>query len=151
MFAVPQSVGTAIITAGRISPELFTNAQVNCWYTARSALLRLLQMHWASSITLTDEQLAEPLFLVRINPSLTRITGRTVHNADAAETSAIETGHRRLLTFNRQWLDHCLSTDSLDEDFALPWAAWTFGPSSISAEEVWHPTEAFPLDLHLWH
>jgi hypothetical protein len=62
VFAVPQSVGTAIITAGRISPELFTNAQVNCWYTARPALLRLLQMHWASSITLTDEQLAEPLF-----------------------------------------------------------------------------------------
>ena len=49
MFAVRQSIRTAITISGRISPELFTNAQVNCWYTARSALLRLLQMHWASS------------------------------------------------------------------------------------------------------
>jgi hypothetical protein len=50
-----------------------------------------------------------------------------VHNADAAETSAIETGHRRLLTFNRQWLDHCLSTDSLDEDFVFTEAELSSG------------------------
>ena len=34
---------------------------------------------------------------------------------------------------------------------ALPSAAWPFGPSSFGAEEVRHPTEAFPLHLHLWH
>ena len=50
-----------------------------------------------------------------------------MHNADAAETSAIETGHRRLLTFNRQWLDHCLSTDSLDEDFVFTEAELSSG------------------------
>ena len=49
-------LGTAreIMEIGVIPMSLFTNGQLNCWFTPRSALLRTLQMHWAGINTGLD-------------------------------------------------------------------------------------------------
>lgn len=41
------------------------------------------------------------------------------HGADAAHTTVTATGINRLLTFNRQRLDPCWATDSLQENIVL--------------------------------
>ena len=127
MFTVPMSIGTEIMTTGRAPSTLFTNGQVNLWFTARSALLRMMQMHWNGSLTLTEAQLTEPLVIIAFNPVLNRITGGTVHNAGATPATVNEGTVHRLLTFNRQWIDHCLSTDSLEDDFILTTAELASG------------------------
>ena len=45
-FATTLRTATEILNAGVIPTSLFTNGQVNCWFTPRSALLRAFQMHW---------------------------------------------------------------------------------------------------------
>ena len=67
-FATTLRTATEILNTGVIPTSLFTNGQVNCWFTPRSALLRAFQMHW-TGITLA---LDEPLVLVCYNPSLHR-------------------------------------------------------------------------------
>ena len=91
---------TTLKTAAEI---LFTNGQVNCWFTPRSALLRAFQMHW-TGITLA---LDEPLVLVCYNPSL--------HRFLATVSETLET----LTSFNRLYYDHCWTTGSLDEIMSL--------------------------------
>ena len=87
----------------------------------------MMQLHWNGSLTLTEAQLTEPLVIIAFNPVLNRITGGTVHNAGATPATVNEGTVHRLLTFNRQWIDHCLSTDSLEDDFILTTAELASG------------------------
>lgn len=70
--------------------------------------------------------------LICFSPALVGLTGTSVHDAGTAGATATEGGIQRLWTFNRQWLDLCFSTGSLQEDFAL-----------TDAEKFsdWRPTE----------
>ena len=49
--ATTLSIAMEILNTGVIPISLFTNGQVNCWFTPRSGLLRAFQMHW-TGITL---------------------------------------------------------------------------------------------------
>ena len=102
-FATTLRTATEILNTGVIPTSLFTNGQVNCWFTPRSALLRAFQMHW-TGITLA---LDEPLVLVCYNPSL--------HRFLATVSETMET----LTSFNRLYYDHCWTTGSLDEIMSL--------------------------------
>ena len=102
-FATTLRTATEILNTGVIPTSLFTNGQVNCWFTPRSALLRAFQMHW-TGITLA---LDEPLVLVCYNPSL--------HRFLATVSETVET----LTSFNRLYYDHCWTTGSLDESMSL--------------------------------
>ena len=102
-FATTLRTATEILNTGVVPTSLFTNGQVNCWFTPRSALLRAFQMHW-TGITLA---LDEPLVLVCYNPSL--------HRFLATVSETVET----LTSFNRLYYDHCWTTDSLDEIMSL--------------------------------
>lgn len=117
--ALPMSLTREVLSTGRLPHGLFTHSQVNLWFTARSSLLRLCQMYWGTGITLTPEQCDEQLGLIVFNPELSRLSGRSVHTAAATDATSTAGSPHRLLTFNRQWLDHCFSTDSLEEDFML--------------------------------
>ena len=104
-----------ILNTGVIPISLFTNGQVNCWFTPRSALLRAFQMHW-TGITLA---LDEPMVVICYNPSLHRfLTTATVHQLTTNfvdESRTVEA----LTAFNRLYYDHCWTTGSLEENMAL--------------------------------
>ena len=102
-FATTLRTATEILNTGVVPTSLFTNGQVNCWFTPRSALLRAFQMHW-TGITLA---LDEPLVVVCYNPSL--------HRFLATVSETVET----LTSFNRLYYDHCWTTGSLDEIMSL--------------------------------
>lgn len=117
LIALPRSRAYATLSTGIIDHEYFTHCQLNGWYCARSALLRLLQMHLDGGITVTETELAEPLTLIAWNPELQRLSGRTVHGVTGDEIT--EGGLKRMLCFNRLWIDHCLSTLALEEPLQL--------------------------------
>lgn len=117
--ALPQTLAYQVMRNGALPHGFFTNSQINLWFSPRSSLLRLMQMKWSNSIPVTDEHCDEPLILIMFNPELARLSGQTVHTASATDVVTTDGGLHRLLTFNRQWLDHCFSTDSLDADFEM--------------------------------
>lgn len=117
LIALPRSRAYATLSTGLIDHVYFTNCQPNGWYCGRSALLRLLQMYLDGGVTVTETELAEPLTLIAWNPELQPLSGRTVHGVTADETS--EGGLKRMLCFNRLWIDHCLSTVTLEEPLQL--------------------------------
>ena len=113
--ATTLSTAMEILNTGVIPISLFTNGQVNCWFTPRSALLRAFQMHW-TGITLA---LDEPMVVICYNPSLHRfLTTATVHQLTTnfvTESRTVEA----LTAFNRLYYDHCWTTGSLEENMAL--------------------------------
>lgn len=79
---------------GRLDISMsFTMGQLNLWFAVRSALLRLVHMGWQECTLSRDEDIA----LLILNPLKSRLTDSTQ-------------GHRALNSFNRLWLDHCLSS-----------------------------------------
>ena len=82
--------------------DCFVHSQVNLWFCPRSALLRLVHMYWMNlqGLTATD-----PLMLLVFNPLKSCFTDGTVKT---------EPGTDVLYTFNRLWLDHCLTTGNVD-------------------------------------
>ena len=67
-FCCSLSTAREIMETGVIPTSLFTNGQLNCWFTPRGALLRTLQMHW-SGISI---ELDEKVTVLCCNPSLRR-------------------------------------------------------------------------------
>ena len=53
--ATTLSTAMEILNTGMTPISLFTNEQVNCWFTPRSALLRAFQMHWTRITLALDE------------------------------------------------------------------------------------------------
>ena len=112
-----QTMSTAmeILNTGGIPISLFTNGQVNCWFTPRSAQLRAFQTHRAGIILALDE----PMAVVCYNPSLHRfLTTATVHQLRTNfvdESRTVEA----LTTFNRLYYDHCWTTGALEGNMAL--------------------------------
>ena len=113
--ATTLSTAMEILNTGVIPTSVFTNGQVNCWFTPRSALLRAFQMHW-TGITLA---LDEPMVVVCYNPSLHRfLTTATVHQLTTNfvdESRTVEA----LTAFNRLYYDHCWTTGAREENMAL--------------------------------
>lgn len=83
----------------------FVHRQCNLWHCPRSALLRLVHMYWQGMDLDTEENIS----LLVMNPLKSRFSQGTVKT---------EPGTDMLYTFNRLWLDHCLTTGSV-ERFAL--------------------------------
>ena len=116
-FTCPLSIAREIMETGVIPTSLFTNGQLNCWFTPRGALLRSLQlqMHWASIRTVMDEKVV----VLCYNPSLHRfLTSATVHQLTTNfidESRTVEA----LTAFNRLSLDHCWTTGALEGDVTL--------------------------------
>ena len=90
---------------GELSMESFAHQQCNLWHRPRSALLRLVHMHWQEMELDTEENIS----LLVMNPLENRFSQGTVKT---------EPGTGMLYTFNRLWLDYCLTTGSV-ERFAL--------------------------------
>ena len=126
------SLGTAreIMETGVIPKSLFTNGQLNCWFTPRSSLLRTLQMHWAGINTELDEKMVVLCF----NPSLHRfLTSATVHQLTTNFVDEARTVEA-LTAFNRTYLGHCWATGALEGDVTLN------GMECRSAVSLWHFT-----------
>ena len=97
---------------GVIPTSLFTNGQLNCWFTPRGALLRTPQMHWSGIGTELDEK----VIVLCWNPSLRRfLTTATVQLTTnfIDEPRTVEA----LTAFNRLYLDHCWTTGALPTSF----------------------------------
>lgn len=125
MIALPRSRAYTVLSTGQIDHTYFTNCQVNGWYCARSALLRLAQMYFDEGIQVTDAELVEPLTLVSWNPEMRRLSGLTVHGA--TDDGAAEGELEQLHCFNRLWIDHCLSTVALQTPLQLSQAEMNTG------------------------
>ena len=109
-FCCSLSTAREIMETGEIPTSLFTNGQLNCWFTPRGALLRTLQMHWAGIGTELDEKVT----VLCWNPSLHRfLTSATVHQLTTNFVDESQTVEA-LTTFNRLYLDHCWTTGALE-------------------------------------
>ena len=109
-FCCSLSTAREIMETGEIPISLFTNGQLNCWFTPRGALLRTLQMHWAGIGTELDEKVT----VLCWNPSLDRfLTSATVHQLTTNFTDESQTVEA-LTAFNRLYLDHCWTTGALE-------------------------------------
>ena len=116
-FATTLSTAKKILDTGIIPVTLFTNNQVNCWFTPRSALLRAFQIYWSGY---TDSlSLEEPMTLIVYNPELHRfLTSTTVHQLMSNHVDQ-EKKIEALTAFNRLYFDHCWTTGALEEDLKL--------------------------------
>ena len=116
-FATTLSTVKKILDTGIIPVTLFTNNQVNCWFTPRSALLRAFQIYWSGY---TDSlSLEEPMTLIVYNPELHRfLTSTTVHQLMSNHVDQ-EKKIEALTAFNRLYFDHCWTTGALEEDLKL--------------------------------
>ena len=116
-FATTLSTAKKILDTGIIPVTLFTNNQVNCWFTPRSALLRAFQIYWSGY---TDSlSLEEPMTLFVYNPELHRfLTSTTVHQLMSNHVDQ-EKKIEALTAFNRLYFDHCWTTGALEEDLKL--------------------------------
>ena len=101
-FCCSLSTAREIMETGEIPTSLFTNGQLNVWFTPRGALLRTLQ------------KLDEKVTVLCWNPSLDRfLTSATVHQLTTNfidESQTVEA----LTAFNRLYLDHCWTTGALE-------------------------------------
>ena len=116
-FATTLTTAKQILDTGIIPISLFTNNQVNNWFTPRSALLRAFQIYWSGY---TDSlSLQEPMTLIVYNPLLNRfLTSTTLHQLMSNHVDE-EKKVEALTAFNRLYLDHCWTTGSLEEDLTL--------------------------------
>ena len=77
--------------------DCFVHLQCNLWHCPRSALLRLVHMY-SHGMELDTEENITPLVINPLKSSFSQGTVKT------------EPGTGMLYTFNRLWLDHCLTT-----------------------------------------
>ena len=114
-FCCSLSTAREIMETGVIPTSLFTNGQLNCWYTPRGALRSTVQMHWSGIGTQLDEKVT----VLCWNPSLHRIlTTATVHRLTTSfidESRTVEA----LTAFNRLYLDYCWTTGALEGNMTL--------------------------------
>ena len=116
-FATTLTTAKEILDTGIIPISLFTNNQVNNWFTPRSALLRAFQIYWSGYTG--SLSLQEPMTLIVYNPSLNRfLTSVTVHQLMSNHVDE-EKKVVALTAFNRLYLDHCWTTGALEEDLTL--------------------------------
>ena len=125
---------------GVIPTSLFTNGQLNCWFTPRGALLRTPQMHWSGIGTELDEKI-----VLCWNPSLHRFltTATVVHQMTTNfidESRTVEA----LTAFNRLYLDHCWTTGALEGNMQLDKMECRSGfgiPLPFTARELIEPLQ----------
>ena len=116
-FATTLTTAKEILDTGIIPISLFTNNQINNWFTPRSALLRASQIYWSGYTE--SLSLQEPMTLIVYNPSLNRfLTSSTVHQLMSNHVDE-EKKVEALTAFNRLYLDHCWTTGALEEDLTL--------------------------------
>ena len=112
-FACPLTAAHEIMSTSAIPLGLFMNQQLNFWFTPRSALMSLCQMHRAGITTDLDEKLV----ILCFNPSLNRFLASiaTVHNLT---NNFVDEGRTvgAFAAFNRLYMDHCWTTGSLEND-----------------------------------
>ena len=149
-FSCSLSTAREIMETGVIPMSLFTNGQLNCWFTPRSLLLRALQMHWAGISTELDEKMV----VLCYNPSLHRfLTSATAHQLTTNfidESRTVEA----LTAFNRLYMDHCWTTGALEGDVTLNGMECrsAFGilpPFTVRA--LIEPLQIEPLQSTVWH
>ena len=119
-FACPLSTAQEIMSAGTIPTGPFRNQQLNLWFTPRSALMRLCQMHGSGIVTDLDEKLVMLCF----NPSLNRfltssaiVRNLTTNFVDEGRTTGRTV--EAFTVFNRLYLGHCSTTGALESDVTL--------------------------------
>lgn len=100
VLALPRSQ-LALFLRGTLSMDTFMHRQVNLWFTVRSAILRALHMHWQGMPLVSTENLAVLMF----NPLKSRFSIGEVLTAPGTDT---------LYTFNRLYLDHCLTSGNVE-------------------------------------
>ena len=114
-FCCSLSTPREIMETGVIPTTLFTNGQLNCWFTPRGAVVRTLQMHWSG----IGIELDEKVTVLCWNPSLHLfLTNATVHQLTTNyidESRTVEA----LTAFNRLYLDHCWTTGALERNMTL--------------------------------
>ena len=115
-FACSLTTAQEIMSTGIIPLGQFVNQQLSFWFTPRSALLKLCQMHWSGIATDLDEQLVILCFNRLLNGYLT--SSDAVHNLT---TNFIDEGRtlEALTAFSRLYMDHCWTTGSLESDVSL--------------------------------
>lgn len=86
---------------GELPLTVFMHSQINFWYTARSSILRALHMFWQQMPLVATENLC----LLMFNPLKTRFSTGEILTAP---------GPDEVYTFNRLYLDHCITTGSTD-------------------------------------
>ena len=114
-FSCSLSIAREIMETGVIPMSLFTNGQLNCWFTPRSALLRTIQMHWAGINTELDERMVVLCFSTSLHRFLTSAAVHQLTTNFIDEARTVEA----LTAFIRLYMDHWWTTGALEGDVSL--------------------------------